>query len=199
MMRAIGIFAAKLNLKRFPAHVDIAGLVEQDRIFSSFSIICCSGICILVAAVWFVALTSAGIVVPLLVKWVELFKLREIFRITLFDSVLIANLYHVFVAVILTLVSVKGLLQVMKYAFSVLLLCPERIIIVESNLFRSSIHQIPYDKIFRVSARETIVHRVLRLGTLEILTGERDTPLRFGPAPRFSHLISRLMDAGVKK
>jgi hypothetical protein len=195
MLPAFGVWVARLHLKRFQARVDITALEREGRVFSSFSIVFCAGILILYIAALILLLRSAGPVTALLVKWVELFKIREIFSFAFMDAAFIARLYRAFMAVVIILVSARTLLQLLKYAFSVVLLSDDGLIIVDSNLLSSRIHQIPYGKIFRVSVRETILHRVLRLGTIEILTGERDTPLRFGPVPRFPSLVSALMPA----
>jgi hypothetical protein len=199
MTIAIGGPVAKFHLKRFQPHVDVAGLVSGGRVFSSFSIIVCSGILILCAAAWLFLIGTGDAAISLLQKWVALFKIREIFRFSLFDDAFISGLYRLFIGAVLFLITASALLRLMKYAFSVLLLSPDRLIIVESNLLRTQIHQIPYERIFRVSVRETILHRALRLGALEILTGERDAPLRFGPVPRFPSLVSLLMAAPEKK
>ncbi len=186
-------------MKRFQAQIDIAGLEKAGRIFSSFSLVISAGILVLYIAALIFFLRSAGPVTALLVKWVELFKIREIFSFAFMDAAFIARLYRAFMAVVIILVSARTLLQLLKYAFSVVLLSDDGLIIVDSNLLSSRIHQIPYGKIFRVSVRETILHRVLRLGTIEILTGERDTPLRFGPVPRFPSLVAALMPAIAAK
>jgi membrane protein YdbS with pleckstrin-like domain len=199
MLRAFGVWVARLHMKRFQARVDIAGLEREGRIFSSFSIVYAAGILILYIAALIFLLRSAGPVTALLVKWVELFKIREIFSFAFMDAAFIARLYRAFMAVVIILVSARTLLQLLKYAFSVVVLSDDGLIIVDSNLLSSRIHHIPYDRIFRVSVRETILHRVLRLGTIEILTGERDTPLRFGPVPRFPSLVAALMPAIAKK
>jgi membrane protein YdbS with pleckstrin-like domain len=199
MPRAFAGLIARLHMKRFQAQVDIALLEKEGRIFSSFSLIFSAGILILYIAALIFLLGSAGPIIALLLKWVELFKIREIFSFTFMDAAFIARLYRLFLAVVIILVSVRTLLRLLKCAFSVVLLSDDGLIIVDGNLLSSRIHQIPYDRISRVSARETILHRVLRLGTLEILTGERDAPLRFGPVPRFPSLVAALMPAIAAK
>jgi len=86
----------------------------------------------------------------------------------------------------------KMIMRLLTYAFSVVVLSREMLIIVESSVIRSHIHQIPYNRISRVSSRETVLHRVFGMGSLEIHAGERDVPLKVGPIPRFPELISRL-------
>jgi hypothetical protein len=199
MQRGFGGFIARLHLKRFQAQFDIQALEREGRIFSLFSIVFCSGILVLCAALWLLLLGSSGGVISLLVKWVELFRLREIFKFALFDAVFISRLYRAFIAVVLALVSLQCLLRIMKSFFGVVVLSPGVLIVVESNIVASRIHQIPFDRIFRVSARETILHRVLRLGILEILTGEKTEPFRFGPVPRFPSLVAKLMGAISQK
>jgi hypothetical protein len=197
-----GAFSGRIagfHMKRFRAQVDYSSMEKEGRIFSSFSLFFCAGILILCAALWLLILGSADSVTYLLVKWVDLFKIRQIFNFSLFDADAIAGLYHSFIAVVLVLVSIKTLLLLLARAFSVIFLSNDRLVIVESNFFASRIHQIPFDEISRVSARESILHRVLKLGTLEIATGERDAPLRLGPIPRFPSLFAAVLSAVEKK
>jgi hypothetical protein len=192
MPRAIGVLTVKLNAKRFQTPVDVAGLKREDRIFSSFSLVFFAGILILFAAIWLFLLKSEDIAVPLIIKWVKLFKIREIFKFSLIDSDFIARLYRVFISIVLVILGAKMILQLLTYVFSVVVLSREMLIIVESSILGSRIHQIPYNRISRVSSRETILHRALGMGFLEIHDGERNVPLTFGPIPRFPALISRL-------
>ena len=199
MPLAFGTLIAKFHMRRFRDRLDVGALGREGRIFTSFSIIMGAAVLVLGMAAWLLLLASANSVISLLVRWVELFKIKEIFTFAFFDAGFIAGLYRTFIALVIILVMAKALLQLLKYAFSVAVLSDDRLIVVESSLFVTRIHQIPYDRIFRVSARENVAYRLLGLGTLEILTGERDAPLRFGPAPRFPSLVSALMPLIVKK
>jgi hypothetical protein len=199
MPRAFGTLIAKFHMRRFREQLDVGALGREGRVYTSFSIILGAAVLVLWIAAWLVLIASANTVISILVGWVGLFKIKEIFSFALFDAGFIAGLYRAFITVIILLITAKALLQLLKLAFSVAVLAEGRLIIIESSLLLTRIHQIPYDRISRASVRENILYRFLRLGSLEILTGERDAPLRFGPAPRFPSLVSALMPLIVKK
>ena len=199
MSLRINKFIGKIQLSRFKNHINSSDPISEDKIFSSFSISYCLGILALLALIYYLLLESDLLILPLILKWVEAFKIQEIFELDLFNESFIRRAYGILILFILILLSIKFLLQLMKYIFSFLVLSTDRLIIIESNFLRSRIHHIPYAKIFRLSTDETIVHKALKLGNIEILTGEREVPLKFGPIPHFPSFISQITSLIQKK
>ncbi len=189
-MRVQKVFA-KAQLRRFRSHIRDSDGVAEDNIFSTFSISYSLGILALAGGISYLLLRSEAVVPPLIVKWAELFRIREIFAFNPINGNLIRRAYHILILLILALVDLRLLLVLVRLAFGVLALLPDRLLVVESNFLRSRIHHIPYGKILHLSADETIVHKILGLGYIEVFTGERPVPLRFGPIPGFPTFIAR--------
>jgi hypothetical protein len=184
---------AHAQLRRFRSHIpDAAGGVSEGRAFSTFSIPYSLGVLALAGGISVLLLASEAVVPPLIERWVALFKIQEIFAFPPIEGRLIGQAYHTLVVLLLALVTLRLFLVLLRLASGVLALLPDRLLVVESNFLRSRIHHIPYRKILHLSAEETLVHRVLDLGYVELYTGERPAPLRFGPIPGFSAFISRL-------
>lgn len=199
MCLRINKFIAKIQLSRLKNHINPSDQISEDKIFSSFSISFCLGILSLWALIYYLLLESETVVLPLLLKWVETFKIQEIFELDLFNRSFIRKAYSILILFILILVSIKFLLQLIKYILGLLVLATDRLIIIESNFLKSRIHHIPYSKIFRLSTNETIAHKILKLGNIEIFTGEKEVPLKFGPIPHFPSFISQLTSLIQKK
>ena len=188
----INKFILNIQQKRVAKYANSASSIGEDKIFSSFSISCCLGILALLAFICYLLLGSEAVVMPLILKWVEIFRIQEIFKLNLFNERFIREAYRVFTLLIIILISIKALLKLLKYIFSLVVLLTDRLLIIESNFLKSRIHHIPYARISRLSVNETIAHKILRLGNLEILTGQRETPLKFGPIPHFPVFIAKL-------
>jgi hypothetical protein len=188
----ISKFILEIQKRRIKNYVNSADSIGRDKIFSSFSISYCLSILALLAFTCYLLLESETVVLPLIIRWVEIFKIQEIFELELFTERFIREAYRVFILLILVLISIKIFLRLLKYIFSLFVLSNDRLIIIESNFFKSRIHHIPYGKISRLSATETFVHKTLKLGNIEILAGQRELPLKFGPIPHFPSFITQL-------
>ncbi len=183
---------ARAALRRFRSHFRDPGGIAEDGIFSTFSISYLLGILALAGGITYLLLRSEAVVPPFIVRWVELFRIREIFAFDPLDESLIRRVYHILVLLVLAVVGLRLLLALVRSALGALALLPDRLLVVESNLLRSRIRHIPYDRILHLSADETIVQKILGLGYVEVSTGERPAPLRFGPIPGFPAFIARL-------
>ncbi len=183
-------FIARLQLRRFRKYLDISGLVQQNRVYTSLSIVHVAGVLLYTGAIYFVLLKSDPYVMRFIMGWIEKFRIREIFEVELVSASNIWVIYHWIVIGALTALGVHSFLLLLRYCFSVAVLLEDRVMLVKSNLLLSHIHQIPYAQILRFSVKETVLHRLLRIGTVEIQTGERNQAFRFGPIAGFQRFVA---------
>ncbi len=190
MLKRYGRFIAQLQLRRFRTYLDLSSLSKEERVFTTLSIAHILSVIAYTAAVYVVLLRSDPYVMRFIMKWIETFRIQEIFEVDLISASDIWLVYHWIVIIALAGLSAHSFFVLLRYLFSVVVLTDDRMILVKSNLLFSQIHQVPYNQILRLSTKETLLHRLLRIGTIEIQTGERSDVFRFGPVGGFQRLIA---------
>ena len=182
----------KTRLRYLKNHLQGVGTIGEERIYSTFSGSYGFSILAFAGAFSYLVLRSREIIPPLIIKWVEVFQIHEIFNLELIEVHIIQKIYLYLILSILVLVDIQLLLKLIRLPLCAMILLPDRLVAVESNLLKVRIHHIPYSKILRISGTVTIVQRIFKLGNIEIFTGERDKPLKFGPLPAFPIMLSRI-------
>lgn len=154
---------------------------------------------LLVAAIAFVAIVllrrTLEIVPPLIWAWFELFEIREIFRFEDLGEQLIVSLYETLITICVLLVIARAALAILRLALSRVVLLSDRLVVVEHVLFYSRVHHIRYDRIARLSLRNSLLHRLADLGWVAIVTGDREKPVTIGPVVRVSRFIAATAQA----
>ena len=151
-----------------------------------------------IAAVAIVLLRrTLELVPPLIWAWFELFEIREIFKFEDLGEELIVSLYETLITVCVVLVVARAAVAILRLALSRVVLLSDRLVVVEHVLFHSRVHHIRYDRIARLSLRNSILHRLADVGWVAIVTGENEKPVTIGPVVKVSRFIkatARAMD-----
>lgn len=191
-----GIDRALANLQlRRQERTALAPHLTSERLFTTFT----PAPVLLTVALW----TAAYVVLQngdqyamrLLMRWVSLFRLGEIFDVDLFAPHVIYRIYRLIVVALLIAASLKALLTVARLVLSFALITDERLVLVESYLVYRRVDEFPLSRVARITIKDSVLHRLLGLGTVEISTSDHVTSRRFGPLGRFGQFRVTLSNA----
>ena len=166
---------------------------REGRPFSRFSII--YGVLLMGSAIIAISLLrwTIGFIPPFIMRWFDLFQIREIFRFEFLDEAFIASAYETLIRILSILVVVRLAVAILQMMLSRIVLLDDRLIVIEYVLLFARVHYIPYERIARLSVNRTILHRFVDLGRVAIGTGDLNRPLKFGPMPAVSVFVAETM------
>lgn len=179
----------------------LSASLDPDHLYSTFTPIPVVLTIGLWTAVYVLLQRGDQVAMRFLMRWVSLFRLDEIFDVPLFEPHVVYRIYRVFVVALVVLASLKALTTFFRLVFSFAVIAHDRLVLVESYLVSRRVDEFPLARIARLTTRDTLLHRLVGIGTLEVATSDHATDRhttngrRFGPVGRFGRFSATLTDA----